>query len=128
MATLSQDKPKSFDTSPYARIPVIAADTIYQGAALGFSGSSGNVRPLEAGDVFAGFAVERCDNSAGAAAAKHDDIDFVVCTHLHHDHCGWNTHLREGRWVPTFPKARYVFFGAELSFAELHHQAETLAG
>jgi glyoxylase-like metal-dependent hydrolase (beta-lactamase superfamily II) len=36
------------------------------------------------------------------------DIDLVVCTHLHHDHCGWNTQLREGKWVPTFPKARYV--------------------
>jgi glyoxylase-like metal-dependent hydrolase (beta-lactamase superfamily II) len=36
------------------------------------------------------------------------DVDFVVCTHLHHDHCGWNTHLRDGRWVPTFPRARYI--------------------
>lgn len=36
------------------------------------------------------------------------DIDFVVCTHLHHDHCGWNTQLREGQWVPTFPNARYI--------------------
>ncbi len=37
-----------------------------------------------------------------------EDVDFVVCTHLHHDHCGWNTQLRDGRWVPTFPNARYV--------------------
>lgn len=37
-----------------------------------------------------------------------EDIDFVVCTHLHHDHCGWNTQLRDGKWVPTFPKARYI--------------------
>jgi len=37
------------------------------------------------------------------------DIDFVVCTHLHVDHCGWNTQLQGGRWVPTFPNARYVF-------------------
>lgn len=36
------------------------------------------------------------------------DIDFVVCTHLHHDHCGWNTELRDGKWVPTFPNARYI--------------------
>ena len=36
------------------------------------------------------------------------DVDFVVCTHLHHDHCGWNTELRGGKWVPTFPKARYI--------------------
>jgi glyoxylase-like metal-dependent hydrolase (beta-lactamase superfamily II) len=32
-----------------------------------------------------------------------------MCTHLHHDHVGWNTQLRDGRWVPTFPNARYVF-------------------
>ena len=38
-----------------------------------------------------------------------EDIDYVVCTHLHSDHVGWNTRLEDGRWVPTFPKARYVF-------------------
>ncbi|MGE3690699.1 MAG: MBL fold metallo-hydrolase [Novosphingobium sp.] len=37
-----------------------------------------------------------------------EDIDFVVCTHLHHDHCGWNTMLRDGKWVPTFARARYI--------------------
>lgn len=42
------------------------------------------------------------------------DIDLVVCTHLHHDHCGWNTQLREGKWVPTFPNARYILQQAEV--------------
>jgi glyoxylase-like metal-dependent hydrolase (beta-lactamase superfamily II) len=42
------------------------------------------------------------------------DIDLVVCTHLHHDHCGWNTHLRDARWVPTFPNARYILRQEEL--------------
>lgn len=37
-----------------------------------------------------------------------EDVDLVVCTHLHHDHCGWNTCLRGGKWVPTFPNARYI--------------------
>jgi glyoxylase-like metal-dependent hydrolase (beta-lactamase superfamily II) len=37
-----------------------------------------------------------------------DDIDTVVCTHLHFDHIGWNTRLVDGRWVVTFPKARYL--------------------
>ncbi|MEJ0005444.1 MAG: MBL fold metallo-hydrolase [Steroidobacteraceae bacterium] len=37
------------------------------------------------------------------------DIDTVLCTHLHFDHVGWNTHLVNGRWVPTFPNARYLF-------------------
>jgi glyoxylase-like metal-dependent hydrolase (beta-lactamase superfamily II) len=31
-----------------------------------------------------------------------------VCTHLHVDHVGWNTMLENGKWVPTFPKARYL--------------------
>jgi glyoxylase-like metal-dependent hydrolase (beta-lactamase superfamily II) len=38
-----------------------------------------------------------------------ESIDTVLCTHLHTDHVGWNTRLAEGRWVPTFPKARYLF-------------------
>ncbi len=38
-----------------------------------------------------------------------NDIDYVMCTHLHADHVGWNTRLVDGRWVPTFPNARYVF-------------------
>jgi glyoxylase-like metal-dependent hydrolase (beta-lactamase superfamily II) len=38
-----------------------------------------------------------------------DDIDLVLCTHLHFDHVGWNTRLDNGRWVPTFANARYLF-------------------
>jgi glyoxylase-like metal-dependent hydrolase (beta-lactamase superfamily II) len=38
-----------------------------------------------------------------------DDIDVVLCTHLHFDHVGWNTRLANGRWVPTFGHARYLF-------------------
>lgn len=40
---------------------------------------------------------------------KFEDIDYVFCTHLHVDHVGWNTRLRDGRLVPTFPNAKYVF-------------------
>jgi len=38
-----------------------------------------------------------------------EDVDYVMCTHLHADHVGWNTKLENGRWVPTFPNARYIF-------------------
>ena len=38
-----------------------------------------------------------------------ESIDTVLCTHLHVDHVGWNTKLVDGRWVPTFGNARYVF-------------------
>nr|WP_294543185.1 MBL fold metallo-hydrolase [uncultured Rhodopila sp.] len=44
------------------------------------------------------------------------DIDFVLCTHLHVDHVGWNTRLENGRWVPTFPNARYLFSKQELDY------------
>jgi glyoxylase-like metal-dependent hydrolase (beta-lactamase superfamily II) len=40
-------------------------------------------------------------------------VTTVFCTHLHCDHCGWNTRLRAGRWVPTFPNARYIFVRRE---------------
>ena len=41
------------------------------------------------------------------------DVDYVLCTHLHVDHVGWNTRLLDGRWVPTFPNARYLFHQTE---------------
>lgn len=42
-----------------------------------------------------------------------EDVDFVMCTHLHVDHVGWNTKLENGKWVPTFPNARYIFHKKE---------------
>ncbi|MFL6799920.1 MAG: MBL fold metallo-hydrolase [Xanthobacteraceae bacterium] len=42
-----------------------------------------------------------------------EQVDIVLCTHLHADHVGWNTMLRDGRWVPTFPKAQYLFAARE---------------
>jgi len=53
-----------------------------------------------------------------AAGVQPEDIDFVFCTHLHSDHCGWNTHLVDGRWVPTFPNAKYVFAREEYAATE----------
>jgi glyoxylase-like metal-dependent hydrolase (beta-lactamase superfamily II) len=47
-----------------------------------------------------------------------EDIDYVFCTHLHIDHCGWNTRLRNGRWVPTFPNAKYIFHKDEYAYWE----------
>jgi glyoxylase-like metal-dependent hydrolase (beta-lactamase superfamily II) len=38
-----------------------------------------------------------------------DSIDTVLCTHLHVDHVGWNTTWADGKWVPTFANARYLF-------------------
>jgi glyoxylase-like metal-dependent hydrolase (beta-lactamase superfamily II) len=56
-----------------------------------------------------------------AAGVAPEDIDFVMCTHLHADHVGWNTRLDNGRWVPTFPNARYLFSRREYDYwAEEH--------
>jgi glyoxylase-like metal-dependent hydrolase (beta-lactamase superfamily II) len=42
-----------------------------------------------------------------------ENVDFVLCTHLHADHVGWNTRLVNGKWVPTFPNAQYVMAETE---------------
>lgn len=52
----------------------------------------------------------------GAAGARPEEITVVMCTHLHHDHVGWNTQLRDGKWVPTFPNARYVFSKPDVDY------------
>jgi len=44
-----------------------------------------------------------------AAGFPHESITDVLCTHLHFDHVGWNTRKVGGKWVPTFPQARYFF-------------------
>ena len=49
------------------------------------------------------------------------DIDIVLCTHLHTDHVGWNTQLVDGRWVPTFPNAKYVIARQEFEHYERLH-------
>jgi glyoxylase-like metal-dependent hydrolase (beta-lactamase superfamily II) len=51
-----------------------------------------------------------------AASVSVDEIDYVMCTHLHVDHVGWNTRLENGRWVPTFPNARYIFAKGEFDY------------
>jgi glyoxylase-like metal-dependent hydrolase (beta-lactamase superfamily II) len=53
-----------------------------------------------------------------AAGFPAESIDTVLCTHLHFDHVGWNTRLVDGRWVPTFPNARYLFGRKEWEHTE----------
>ncbi len=56
-----------------------------------------------------------------AAGFGVDDIDFVMCTHMHVDHVGWNTRLLDGCWIPTFPKARYLFSKGEFDYWTEQH-------
>jgi glyoxylase-like metal-dependent hydrolase (beta-lactamase superfamily II) len=59
---------------------------------------------------------DRYEKNLRATGLTFADIDFVMCTHLHVDHVGWNTRLENGRWVPTFPNAKYLFADRELAF------------
>ena len=52
-----------------------------------------------------------------AAGIAPEDIDIVINSHLHVDHCGWNTVLREGKIVPTFPRAKYYAPEGEWEYA-----------
>jgi len=66
MATLAANTPRGFEQGDIEGFPVIAADIIYEGAAVGENGD-GYSRPLVADDTFQGFAEDKVDNSAGAA-------------------------------------------------------------
>lgn len=61
------------------------------------------------------------------AGFPRESIDFVLCTHLHVDHCGWNTMLVDGEWVPTFPNARYLFARGEVEFAQSETEGDAPA-
>jgi glyoxylase-like metal-dependent hydrolase (beta-lactamase superfamily II) len=62
-------------------------------------------------------------HNLAAAGVKREEVDFVLCTHLHIDHVGWNTIEENGRFVPTFPNARYLFSKADFD----HYDAENKA-
>ena len=58
------------------------------------------------------------------AGYPRESIDMVMCTHLHVDHVGWNTMLVDGRWIPTFPNARYLMAEKEWSYWNSHVEEE----
>jgi glyoxylase-like metal-dependent hydrolase (beta-lactamase superfamily II) len=70
---------------------------------------------------------DRYEKNLAATGLGVGDIDFVMCTHLHTDHVGWNTRLDNGRWVPTFPNARYVFADRELAYWTKRQQDDPAA-
>jgi glyoxylase-like metal-dependent hydrolase (beta-lactamase superfamily II) len=51
-----------------------------------------------------------------AIGVRPEDVDYVMCTHMHGDHVGQNTRLVDGRWVPTFPKAKYLISRIEWAY------------
>src|ERR1700730_6036317 len=63
-----------------------------------------------------------------AAGYPRETIDTLVCTHLHVDHVGWNTMRVDGRWVPTFPNARYLMGRIEYGhWTQQHERADVAA-
>ena len=69
----------------------------------------GNDRPLpmEMGPLQTNFLEDL------EAVVKREQVDYVMCTHLHFDHVGWNTMKVEDVFVPTFPNAKYLFAKGE---------------
>ncbi len=59
-----------------------------------------------------------------AAGASPEQVDYVMCTHLHVDHVGWNTRLADGQWVPTFPNAEYIFSRTEFEFWQAQREKD----
>jgi len=62
-----------------------------------------------------------------AAGYPRESIDAVLCTHLHVDHVGWNTMLVDGKWVPTFPRARYLMGRVEFDHWQSQHERDDMA-
>lgn len=50
------------------------------------------------------------------AGVRPEQVDFVMCSHMHADHVGWHTQLQNGKWVPTFPNARYLMSRGEFEY------------
>jgi glyoxylase-like metal-dependent hydrolase (beta-lactamase superfamily II) len=69
-------------------------------------------------DIFAFDGPPRLLDKLIARGVQPEQIDIVINTHLHFDHCGWNTRLVNGKLVPTFPNARYVVQRGELEHAK----------
>ena len=61
------------------------------------------------------------ENQLKRHGVRMGDVRYVMHTHLHIDHTGWNTTLRDGRWVPTFPNAKYVFHKGEYAAWEVEN-------
>jgi len=77
MATLATDKQRPYELGDLNSLPMVATDIIYEGAAVGIAAASGNARPLNAGDAFAGFCIQNADNATGSAG----DVRVQVKTH-----------------------------------------------
>ena len=66
--------------------------------------------------------------SLGAAGIPVEEVDIVINTHLHFDHCGWNTTLHpDGSVTPTFPNARYFAHRGEMEHGRLQLERDAVS-
>jgi glyoxylase-like metal-dependent hydrolase (beta-lactamase superfamily II) len=76
---------------------------------------------------FYGQPAKLLDNLS-AAGVSPDDIDIVINTHLHFDHCGWNTvRDKTGKIVPTFPRAKYYAPEGEWQYARRPSERDSIS-
>lgn len=80
-----------------------------------FDTGAGNAKDRPGIPIFGNLETPFIDRLAGAGYHP-EDIDLVVCSHLHIDHVGWNTRLVDGRWTATFPNADYVLPTADRDY------------
>lgn len=85
----------------------------------------GNKLPQRLVKIF-GQPAKLLDN-LDAAGISSEDVDIVINTHLHFDHCGWNTVLRDGRAVPTFPRAKYYVQEGEWQHGRRQHERDGIS-
>jgi glyoxylase-like metal-dependent hydrolase (beta-lactamase superfamily II) len=66
-------------------------------------------------------------SNLSAAGVSPEDIDIVINTHLHFDHCGWNTIRKDGKIVPTFPRAKYYAPEGEWQYARKPSERDSIS-
>ncbi len=76
----------------------------------------GNDKPRPTRPFWDKLKLDTFEKNLAATGVSMGQIDYVMCTHLHVDHVGWNTRLENGQWVPSFEKAKYVFADRELDY------------
>ncbi|MCX2561661.1 MBL fold metallo-hydrolase [Acetobacter farinalis] len=77
--------------------------------------ATGNDKPLPAAPLMDHLHIPFLERLA-AAGVLPEEVDYVLHTHIHADHVGWNTRLQNGVWVPTFPNARHIFSEIEARY------------
>lgn len=86
------------------------------GRTIVFDTGAGNAKQRPGIPLFGGLDTPFLSRLQDAGFAP-EDIDLVICSHLHIDHVGWNTRLADGGdWLPTFPRARYLFSETEARY------------